>query len=150
MYLKAEQNKCMCFYNNNHNSLWLYIAKKQSPGLRHTGIYLLSCMMILTTIHPLIHTFLTLPIVCRDRSLYLAVSALYCTLVIDGHVVLLFCSCRSLSNSWFQGLSGVKRTISVHVVIILWNCTKTITYCAGLYCGYFVDFVQQTKADFAV
>lgn len=49
-----------------------------------------------------------------------------------------------------QQLSGVKRTISVHVVIILWTCTKTITYCAGLYCGYFVDFVQQTKADFAV
>lgn len=30
---------------------------------------------------------LTLPIVCRDRSLYLAVSALCCTLVIDGHVM---------------------------------------------------------------
>lgn len=65
----------------------IHCKKKQYPGLRHTGIYLLSRMMILTTIHPLIHTFLTLPIVCRDRSLYLAVSALYCTLVIDGHVV---------------------------------------------------------------
>lgn len=42
------------------------------------------------------------------------------------------------------------QTYKVHVVIILWTCTKTITYCAGLYCGYFVDFVQQTKADFAV
>lgn len=47
-------------------------------------------------------------------------------------------------------VSGVKRTISVHIAIIPWTCIKTITYCASLYCNNVANFAQQIKADFAV
>lgn len=119
MYLKAEQNKYMCFYNNNHNSTWLYIAKNQYPGLRHTGIYLLSCMMILTTIHPLIHTY------CVPRSF----SLLSC-------IGFILYSCYR----WSRGVTILQLQVSIQQLIsrVVWGQTYNIGPC----CHYFVDLYE--------
>lgn len=123
MYLKAEQNKYMCFYNNNHNSIWLYIAKKQSPGLRHTGIYLLSCM-ILTTIHPLIHTFVDFTY-CVPRSF----SLLSC-------IGFILYSCYR----WSRGVTILQLQVSIQQLIsrVVWGQTYNIGPC----CNYFVDLYE--------
>lgn len=123
MYLKAEQNKYMCFYNNNHNSIWLYIVKKQYPGLRHTGIYLLSCM-ILTTIHPLIHTFFDFTY-CVPRSF----SLLSC-------IGFILYSCYR----WSRGVTILQLQVSIQQLIsrVVWGQTYNIGPC----CNYFVDLYE--------
>lgn len=79
-------------------------------------------MMILTTKTSLIHAFLTLPIVCRNRFLYLAVSALRCVLVIDVPEV-------------YSAAEGLYPTIDFKGI---WGQTYNI----GPYCNYSVDLYK--------